>query len=275
MKVQWSIGRGRCPAHSSPIFPPEQSMLSELLLLFSNDPNSPPTSKRPSEGEKWWWWGCWGGAVLGPDQPKQTSLWGWATCMGAIVMEAATSLPQAKGREGTEGQWQKDREGAPRGDGRDEKPPHTTGAESGGPWASKVATGEKWRSNTVNAAAKVLNEAPCGPAGTVQTWCPLLQEEQLQNNEDKYFYKCRRSPFFLPPECSVRRAERHKEANGRASGRRGQAEGWAEYIVTLMRLSGSSWWSGCVFVPASRTPLNVHAVNPCWTLASRARPRRR
>lgn len=136
-----------------------------------------------------------GQAVLGPDQPKQTSLWGWATCMGAIPMQPAASLPQAKGREGTEGQWQKDREGAPRGDDRDEKTPHTTGGESGGPWASKVATGEKWRSNTVNVAAKVLNEAPCGLAGTVQTQCPLLQEEQLQNNEDKYFYKWKRSLF--------------------------------------------------------------------------------
>lgn len=53
--------------------------------------------------------------------------------MGAIPMQPAASLPQAKGREGTEGQWQKDREGAPRGDDRDEKTPHTTGGESGGP----------------------------------------------------------------------------------------------------------------------------------------------
>lgn len=48
-------------------------------------------------------------------------------------MQPAASLPQAKGREGTEGQWQKDREGAPRGDDRDEKTPHTTGGERGGP----------------------------------------------------------------------------------------------------------------------------------------------
>lgn len=57
-------------------------------------------------------------------------------------------LPQAKGREGTGEQWQKDREGAPRGDDGDEKTPHTTGGGSaggagGGPGASKVATGEK------------------------------------------------------------------------------------------------------------------------------------
>lgn len=71
-------------------------------------------------------------AVLGPYQPKQTSLWGWATCMGAIPMQPEALLPQAKGREGTEGQWQEDREGAPRGDDRDEKTPHTTGGESVG-----------------------------------------------------------------------------------------------------------------------------------------------
>lgn len=53
--------------------------------------------------------------------------------LGAIPMQPADSLPQAKRREGTEGQWQKDREGAPRGDDRDEKTPHTTGGESRGP----------------------------------------------------------------------------------------------------------------------------------------------
>lgn len=47
-------------------------------------------------------------------------------------MQPAASLPQAKGREGTEEQWQKDREGAPRGDDRDEKTPHTTGRKRAG-----------------------------------------------------------------------------------------------------------------------------------------------
>lgn len=69
--------------------------------------------------------------------------------------------------------------------------------------------------------------------------------------------------------------ELNREASGRASGCCRQAEGWAEYIVTLMRLSDSSWWSGCVCVPARLTPLNAHAVNPCWTLASRTKPRGR
>ena len=62
-----------------------------------------------------------------------------------------------------------------------------------GPLSIKGCYGREM--NTVNVAAKVLNEASCGPAGTVQTRCPLLQEEQLQNNEDKYFYKWRRSRF--------------------------------------------------------------------------------
>lgn len=67
--------------------------------------------------------------------------------------------------------------------------------------------------------------------------------------------------------------EVYREANRRASGCRRQAEGWLEYIVTLMRLSDSLWWSGCVFVPARLTLLNAHAVNPCWTLASHAKLR--
>lgn len=46
--------------------------------------------------------------------------------------------------------------------------------------------------------------------------------------------------FPASRECGLRRAELHKEADGRASGRQGQAEERAEYIVTLMRLSGSS-----------------------------------
>lgn len=82
-------------------------------------------------------WGGVGG-IMGFDQPEQTSQWGWATCMGPIPMQPAASLPQTKGRKETEseeeGQQQKDREGARRGNNRDEKTAHTTGKES---WAPK------------------------------------------------------------------------------------------------------------------------------------------
>lgn len=58
---------------------------------------------------------------------------------------AASSLTTTSQREGRDRGTvaEKDREGAPRGDDRDEKTPHTTGGESGGPCASKVAMGEK------------------------------------------------------------------------------------------------------------------------------------
>lgn len=54
--------------------------------------------------------------------------------MGPIPMQPVASLPQTKGREETEGRQQKDREGARRGNDRDEKTARTTGKES---WASK------------------------------------------------------------------------------------------------------------------------------------------
>lgn len=64
---------------------------------------------------------------------------------GQLVWERfpCSQQPHYHKPKGGKGQWQKDREGAPRGDDRDEKTPHTTGGESGGPCASKVATGEK------------------------------------------------------------------------------------------------------------------------------------
>lgn len=74
-----------------------------------------------------------GGAGLGPEQPKQTSQWGWAASMGAIPMQPAASFPQAKGRQGTEGRWQIDSEGALRGETTEMRKHRTQQAERAGP----------------------------------------------------------------------------------------------------------------------------------------------
>lgn len=77
--------------------------------------------------------------------------------MGLIPMQPAASLPQTKGREETEseeeGQQQKDGERAERETTEMKKSAHHRERKRG-PKASKVAKGEKWRSDTVNAAAE-------------------------------------------------------------------------------------------------------------------------
>lgn len=72
------------------------------------------------------------GVDLGPDQPLNRPHSGG----GQLVWERFLCSQQLhfhkpKGREGTGGQWQKDGEGAPRGDVRDEK--HNRSGERGGP----------------------------------------------------------------------------------------------------------------------------------------------
>lgn len=66
---------------------------------------------------------------------------------------------------------------------------------------------------------------------------PCSEENSCKTMKTNIFTSGGEASF---PERGPRRAELHKEADGRASGRRGRAEEWAEYIVTLMRLSGSS-----------------------------------
>lgn len=56
-------------------------------------------------------------------------------------MQPAASFPQAKGRQGTEGRWQIDREGALRGETTEMRKHQAESA--GAPRASKVATGQK------------------------------------------------------------------------------------------------------------------------------------
>lgn len=247
------------------------------------------------KGKKWrWWWKGWWELVRGwgrrlwLDQLEQTLQWGWRTSIELVPMQPGAPLPQTTGREEqrVRKSSRKTRREGERGmtEIEKKKKTQTTEGKSWGPKASKVAKGEKWRSNTVNAPLRVLNKASHGPVGnSADQLCSALRIPAPKRMKTNIFT----SPVDAPCPSLFHGAARTDDQNskgllssielpaGEHLGAKRQAEGWVEYIVTLMRLSDPSWWSGSVFVPARLTLLNAHAVNPCWTLASHTKLRGR
>lgn len=186
--VPWPGGTGGWPSHifhmpSPPKLSKRLSSSHSSMIIQSHCGYIKQTHWRVEMAE---------GRVFGFDQPEQTSQWGWATCMGPIPMQPAASLPQTEGwvcacvrgewgrgaaaerqRGGSEGNYWDEQKKKKRAHNRERKL---------GPKASKVAKGKKWRSNTVNATARVLNKASYGPAGyTVDTVCSALRITTQKN----------------------------------------------------------------------------------------------
>lgn len=84
---------------------------------------------------------------------------GWSTSIRLIPMQPAASLPQTAGREEQRGRKRGQQQNRGGCRGKDRKRERKLG-----PKASKVAKGEKWRSNAVNASTRALNKASYGPA---------------------------------------------------------------------------------------------------------------
>ena len=156
-------------------------------------------------------------------------------------MQPAASLPQTEGREETERKWgrgtaaERQRGGSEgkrqrwkknREKKKERAHTHTTGRESWGPKASKVAKGEKWRSDTVNATAKkLLNKAPPRSSGySVVDGAPRgTAAKELRQIFLQVEYVPLPPPFRSRPHrwAEIQKvvvSGLYREANGRASG---------------------------------------------------------
>lgn len=120
--------------------------------------------------KKWCWWGKgqwgWGGGTgVGLD---------WTDFAVGVkdfyradshAARSSTSTDSREGRPESEEEQEKDKEGGWEGVDRDWEKNTDNRRKKLGPKASKVAKGEKWRSNTVNASLRVLNTTSHGPVG--------------------------------------------------------------------------------------------------------------